>query len=236
MRHSDPRCPPPPTPPPVPSPWPLRDDLSGVDWMGGTFSHLVGDAKGAVDIRRRHGGGMCVGGCGWGNPWLISDRLPRATAVTLFARYLLSTPSHIARARLELRGRELACSSGHRGRLCHGHVLAEVANYSQQRLEQLAAWAAACPPVASPPTAPAPPKWWTERKPTVQERARSGAVCASCDASGGCYTFEVAFDMKKWFHQWFLRTRRCGSRQACYRVRTSMVTSPMSSRSSAHSS
>ena len=149
---------------------------------------------------------MCVGGCGWGNPWLISDRLPRATAVTLFARYLLSTPSHIARARLELRGRELACSSGRRGRLCHGHVLAEVANCSQQRLEQLAAWAAAGPPVASPPTAPAPPKWWTERKPTVQERARSGAVCASCDASGGCYTFEVAFDMKKWFHQWFLRT------------------------------
>ena len=69
----------------------------------------------------------------WGNPF---SHLPgtkskfrvnsRELAIFRYEEYLLSRPDLVAAAKLELRGKRLGCHCA--PRLCHGHILARVAN------------------------------------------------------------------------------------------------------------
>lgn len=62
----------------------------------------------------------------WGNPFKVTATRTAAEAVTLYRGYLRSRPELVARARLELAGRDLACWC-RPGDPCHADVLLRVA-------------------------------------------------------------------------------------------------------------
>lgn len=68
----------------------------------------------------------------WGNPFSSKDYASaqrkvtcRAQALRYFQRWVLSQPDYIARAKLELFGKILACGCGP-NELCHGDILLAV--------------------------------------------------------------------------------------------------------------
>jgi hypothetical protein len=64
----------------------------------------------------------------WGNPFPVGAEVPtRARAVELYEEHLAARPELVARARAELRGKDLACWCPPDGP-CHADVLLRVAN------------------------------------------------------------------------------------------------------------
>jgi hypothetical protein len=64
----------------------------------------------------------------WGNPFPVGDGVPtRARAVELYEEHLAARPELVARARAELRGKDLACWCPPGGP-CHADALLRVAN------------------------------------------------------------------------------------------------------------
>lgn len=62
----------------------------------------------------------------WGNPFEIGRDGDRAVVIRRYRLWLLGQPDLVARARAELRGRDLVCWCAPLAR--HGDVLLEVAN------------------------------------------------------------------------------------------------------------
>lgn len=65
----------------------------------------------------------------WGNPFVLKnkdDNAERRRVLEKYREWLMSQPELIARAKRELKGKVLGCYCA--PRLCHGDVLAEVAN------------------------------------------------------------------------------------------------------------
>ncbi len=62
----------------------------------------------------------------WGNPFVIGKDGRRAAVIEKYRIWLLSSPSLVADAKRELRGKVLACWCAPLP--CHADVLAEVAN------------------------------------------------------------------------------------------------------------
>lgn len=62
----------------------------------------------------------------WGNPYHIGRDGDRATVISRFRAYLDTHPELVTAARLELRGRDLACYCAPLP--CHGDIWIEVAN------------------------------------------------------------------------------------------------------------
>lgn len=69
--------------------------------------------------------------CTWGNPFNMKNQSQdeRNRVVHEYRCWLVSQPDLVAKAQRELKGKVLACWCS--PKLCHGHVLAEVANSSQ---------------------------------------------------------------------------------------------------------
>lgn len=63
----------------------------------------------------------------FGNPFVVSRKMPRVQCVAAFAVYLGKDEALMARVKAELRGKDLGCHCGPR-QLCHGDVLLRVAN------------------------------------------------------------------------------------------------------------
>ena len=62
----------------------------------------------------------------WGNPFRLEDFTTRQDCVAAYRKWLLAQPELVAAAKKELRGKDLVCFCA--PKLCHGDVLAEVAN------------------------------------------------------------------------------------------------------------
>lgn len=62
----------------------------------------------------------------WGNPYAIDADNTRETVLLKYHQYILSKPELIAKARVELRGRDLVCYC--KPQACHGDILLEIAN------------------------------------------------------------------------------------------------------------
>lgn len=62
----------------------------------------------------------------WGNPFHVGKHGTRAEAIALYREWLLAQPALVARARRELRGRDLECWCAPLP--CHADVLLEIAN------------------------------------------------------------------------------------------------------------
>ena len=62
----------------------------------------------------------------WGNPFVIGRDGTREQVIEQFRAYLLSNPTLLEAARIELAGKVLACWCA--PLLCHGDVLVEIAN------------------------------------------------------------------------------------------------------------
>ena len=62
----------------------------------------------------------------WGNPFLLGRDGDREEVLDRYRRWLLARPQLIDRARRELRGKTLGCFC--KPLLCHGDVLAEIAD------------------------------------------------------------------------------------------------------------
>lgn len=77
--------------------------------------------------------------CLWGNPFSTVDgkreEANRNVRVGRYRAWLLSQPEMVGKARAELRGKVLACWCAPRE--CHGHVLAAVANCSDDELREM---------------------------------------------------------------------------------------------------
>lgn len=69
--------------------------------------------------------------CEWGNPFNMKNQsqAERDRVVHEYRCWLVSQPDLVARAQKELRGKVLACWCS--PKLCHGHILAEIANSPQ---------------------------------------------------------------------------------------------------------
>lgn len=65
----------------------------------------------------------------WGNPIRVSKSVPQALAVRKYYEYLNRHPELKEQAKMELRGRDLACWCK-LGTPCHAEVLLEIANAS----------------------------------------------------------------------------------------------------------
>lgn len=70
--------------------------------------------------RDRYGNGE------WGNPFPMHNETERTAVVVAYARWLFQQPALLEKARRELKGKVLGCWCS--PKLCHGHVLAIVAN------------------------------------------------------------------------------------------------------------
>jgi len=66
----------------------------------------------------------------WGNPFRLEDFATREECVAAYREWLMNKPELVAAARSELRGKDLVCFCA--PKLCHGDVLAEVANSDGQ--------------------------------------------------------------------------------------------------------
>ena len=62
----------------------------------------------------------------WGNPFRITAQATRQKVIRDYRAWLVAQPKLVAKARWELKGKVLACWCA--PQLCHGHVLAEIAN------------------------------------------------------------------------------------------------------------
>lgn len=62
----------------------------------------------------------------WGNPFRIGPDGSRAEVIAKYRAWILARPKLVARARVELRGRVLACWCAPAP--CHADVLVELAN------------------------------------------------------------------------------------------------------------
>jgi hypothetical protein len=64
----------------------------------------------------------------WGNPFAMKDKsyAERRRVVAEYREWLLAQPELVERAKRELKGKVLGCYCA--PKLCHGDVLAEVAN------------------------------------------------------------------------------------------------------------
>lgn len=71
----------------------------------------------------------------WGNPIRLMSEADREAVLWAYIEWLNQQPELQARARLELRGKVLGCWCA--PRLCHGHVLAQVANENADLGQQL---------------------------------------------------------------------------------------------------
>ncbi|KAL3941473.1 MAG: hypothetical protein SGBAC_004183 [Bacillariaceae sp.] len=69
--------------------------------------------------------------CTWGNPFNMKNQSQdeRNRVIREYRCWLVSQPDLVVKAQRELKGKVLACWCS--PKLCHGHVLAEVANSSQ---------------------------------------------------------------------------------------------------------
>ncbi|CAJ1964827.1 unnamed protein product [Cylindrotheca closterium] len=69
--------------------------------------------------------------CQWGNPFNMKNQTQeeRNRVVHEYRCWLVSQPDLVAKAQSELKGKVLACWCS--PKLCHGHVLAEIANSPQ---------------------------------------------------------------------------------------------------------
>lgn len=62
----------------------------------------------------------------WGNPFVIGRDGTRDEVIAKYRAWLLAQPSLVSRARVELRGKRLACWCAPAS--CHADVLVEIAN------------------------------------------------------------------------------------------------------------
>ena len=62
----------------------------------------------------------------WGNPFVVGEHGTREEVVEQYAEWLLSQPDLVAKAQKELKGKVLGCWCA--PKLCHGDILAEIAN------------------------------------------------------------------------------------------------------------
>lgn len=65
-------------------------------------------------------------GSNWGNPFSIGEHGNREEVIAKYTEWIHGQPELIARARAELRGKDLVCFCAPRA--CHGHVLHDIAN------------------------------------------------------------------------------------------------------------
>lgn len=77
---------------------------------------------GAVYIGRSRGGGSGQ----WGNPFSIGADGSREDVIEKYRQHLLADPELMARARRDLRDKNLVCFCAPRA--CHGDVLLQIAN------------------------------------------------------------------------------------------------------------
>lgn len=70
----------------------------------------------------------------WGNPFALRPNITRESAVKNFARYILEKPELLAAVGPELKGKTLGCYCA--PLLCHGMVLARLADHGREALEQ----------------------------------------------------------------------------------------------------
>lgn len=68
----------------------------------------------------------------WGNPFELADYDDdREKVLELYAEWLISQPELVEKAKKELKGKVLGCwckTEKHPDALCHGDILAEIAN------------------------------------------------------------------------------------------------------------
>ena len=62
----------------------------------------------------------------WGNPFVVGEHGTRDEVVEKYAEWLLGQPELVAKAQKELKGKVLGCWCA--PKLCHGNILAEIAN------------------------------------------------------------------------------------------------------------
>ena len=81
-----------------------------------------------VYVGRRSRGAPSGDLCQWGNPFTMKNpsQEERNRVVHEYRCWLVSQPELVAKAQKELKGKVLACWCS--PKLCHGHVLAEIAN------------------------------------------------------------------------------------------------------------
>ena len=103
-----------------------------VYWAEGQWANLVLPTPDEAQVQIRRG-------CGpWGERTSLpagADPQQREECIEAFAKQLFASPSMVKRARRQLKGKTLGCTC--QGQLCHGHVLAEVANCSSEQLSTL---------------------------------------------------------------------------------------------------
>ena len=95
------------------------------------YDHLVVHCKRQpydVYVGRRSRGAPKGDSCEWGNPFPMknSSDAERRRVVNCYRNWFTSQPELVAKAQRELKGKVLACWCS--PKLCHGHVLAEIAN------------------------------------------------------------------------------------------------------------
>ena len=62
----------------------------------------------------------------WGNPFHIGEHGTREEVVEKYAEWLLTQPELVAKVKSDLKGKVLGCWCA--PKLCHGDILAEIAN------------------------------------------------------------------------------------------------------------
>ncbi|CAF4325311.1 unnamed protein product, partial [Adineta steineri] len=62
----------------------------------------------------------------WGNPFVIGKDGDRSDVIRKYRNWIMRQPDLLSRAKIELRGRRIACWC--KPEACHGDVLAEIAD------------------------------------------------------------------------------------------------------------
>lgn len=62
----------------------------------------------------------------WGNPFIVSDEIPRGVAVEMYRTWVYTQPWLLKAIREELRGKDLVCTCAPLA--CHGDVQLKIAN------------------------------------------------------------------------------------------------------------
>lgn len=70
----------------------------------------------------------------WGNPFMLQSAMRREAAVKAYARWILEQPDLLPLVESELKGKVLGCYCA--PLLCHGMVLARLADHGPDALER----------------------------------------------------------------------------------------------------